>query len=447
MSPFHLSPDEVNMKLIEDIIGGEITQRREEGCDVGEIEGELREILAMGASEERDRRLEKLWERLESLPVRDDFPFEEPSDLEGIREGRPSGPRKLPVRLSEAELYDKIYGAWLGRCAGCLLGKPVEGRSRGEIERYLRLGGAYPLRDYFPRLEVPESEGNLSLKGRGRVFLGEIDGMPHDDDIDYTVLGLHILEEKGLDFTTEDIADQWLDHLPFRCVHTAERIAYRNLVNGLRPPETALHMNPFREWIGAQIRADAWGYAVPGSPELAAELAFRDSALSHVKNGIYGEMFVSAMISAAFVMDDVEEVIRVGLSEIPEGSRLAEAVRYTLGLKGRASSWEEAWDRIMGRYGHYSGVHTINNAAMVMLGLLYGEGDFGRSICISVMCGLDTDCNGATTGSIMGVMLGAKALPDEWTGPLNDKLETFVAGFDERRISKLAERTYRVARV
>ena len=278
------------------------------------------------------------------------------------------------------------------------------------------------------------------------VLQGYIKQMIRDDDIDFTILNLHILEKYGPDFATMNVGDALLSMLPFRQVHTAERVAYANLIKEILPPESALHMNPYREWIGAQIRGDTWGYVTPGMPDLAAELAYRDARLSHVKNGIYGAMFVSAMISAAFATDNIDRIIEVGLSVIPKNSRLAEAVRDVIDWSREYSSWEDAWCKVMEKYGHYHKVHTINNAAIVLLGLIYGKGDYERSITISVMSGLDTDCNGATAGSILGVMLGAKALPEKWIKPLNGQIESFIIGYNNSRISDLAKRTLRQAK-
>src|SRR5258708_9351927 len=123
-----------------------------------------------------------------------------------------------------------------------------------------------------------------------------------------------------------DVADFWLTDIPILHLCTAERVAYRNLCNLIPHPKSATFRNPFREWIGAQIRADFWGYAAAGNPELAAEFAWRDASISHVKNGIYGEMWAAAMIAAAFVTDDVPTIIRAGLAQIPAHCRLADAV-------------------------------------------------------------------------------------------------------------------------
>jgi ADP-ribosylglycohydrolase len=237
------------------------------------------------------------------------------------------------------------------------------------------------------------------------------------------------------------VADEWLELLPFHQVYTAERVAYKNLVNDIPPPSSARTNNPFREWIGAQIRADAFGYVNAGNPERAAEFAYRDAAVSHVRNGIYGEMWSAATIAAAFVTDDVREALEIGLSEIPRNSRLAEAGRKALQWSREFPTWEACWNRARQDYGGLNWVHTINNALWVMLGLLYGEKDFGRTIAIAVRCGDDTDCNGATAGSILGAMLGADALPERWTAPFHDRVRSYVTGFDGSRVSDLAART------
>ena len=428
----------IDYSNLEQIVKDEIVQRREEGCNVTRIEQKFLGMKGKGYAE-----LENLLKESEGLSPKADFPYVEPSDLRGIRATRPSGPRKMKITLSDDELHDRIYGAWLGRCAGCLLGKPVEGWRKDKIEEYLRLARAYPLKNYFPVI-ISVPEGYPTSLAQNRCMLGNIESMVRDDDTDYTILNLHILDTHGLNFTTKNVGEEWLAHLPYKLVYTAERVAYRNLINGISPPASATYRNPYREWIGAQIRADIWGYVTPGMPELGAELAYRDAALSHVKNGIYGEMFVSAMLSAAFATGDIEEIVSIGLSEIPGRSRLGEAVKDVVAWSEEFTDWRDAWNKIMEKYGHYHPVHTINNAAMVLLGLLYGEKDYEKSITISVMGGLDTDCNGATTGSIVGAILGAKALPRKWTRSLNDRIESYVVGFNDCRISGLAQRTFNI---
>ena len=264
--------------------------------------------------------------------------------------------------------------------------------------------------------------------------------------MDYPILGLLALENKGHDLSARTMANTWLSRMPFFLLYTAERNAYSNFVQGYWPPESASHRNPHREWIGAQIRADIFGYVTPGWPEKAAELAFQDASISHVKNGIYGEMFVAAMLAAAFVSDDIEEIIAIGLSEIPAKCRLSEAIKDTLEWCGSTDDWEVVWDQIAEKYGHYSGVHTINNAAIVVLGLWFGNQDYEAGIVTAVRGGWDTDCNGATVGSILGLKFGAKHLPNKWVGVLNDRLLSSVRDCNDNVISELAERTLKVAR-
>jgi ADP-ribosylglycohydrolase len=423
----------------ERLLLSEVTQMREEGYDVEDVGKRLLSILEDG-EDAVDEKLDSIWEALASLAPEPGFKFHEPSDLDSIKQARPDGKRDLGLGLSPDEYYDKVYGAWLGRCVGCVLGKPVEGWPRDRIEGYLMLSGSYPLNDYIPQV-VPNPEGYTLHPSYPGSMRGTINGMPRDDDLDYTILGLHVLEEYGHGFTASDVAAEWLTHLPYNLVYTAERVAYKNLINGLEPTETATYRNPYREWIGAQIRADIFGYVAPGKPEYAAELAFRDASLSHVKNGIYGEMIVAAMISASFVHDDISEIIKAGLAEIPENSRLAKAVRDLVQWSKEYPTWSECWDRVMEDYGCLSWVHTINNTLFILLGLLYGEGDLGKTVSISVMAGHGTDCTGASVGSIIGTMLGAKSLESRWVDPLQDRVQSILAGFSESNISDLAQRT------
>ena len=423
-----------------DILSDELAQRRESGYDVKGLEGRINCALAGHSGED----LWRLLELLEDSPLRPKWPYHEPSSLGEIRESLPD-PLRLPaLSLSEDDLRDRVRAAWLGRCAGCNLGKPVEGWSREDIRRYLELADEYPIRDYVPRLE-PMPEGFEMHPSWKDAVRGNVRFMARDDDIDYTILGLHILETYGFRFGPEDVAEQWMYHMPFLATYTAERAAYRNLVYGLHPPDTASYRNPYREWIGAQIRADMWGYVSPGDPERAVEFAIKDASLSHTGNGIYGEMWASALIAACFVARDMRTALEAALALVPPRSRLAEALRYVFSLHDRGLEWEAARNELEESYGHYSWVHAINNAAVVAAALLWGEGDFTRTIGLAVQGGWDTDCNGATAGSAFGAMHGTEALPGHWVRPLNDVVGSMVTGFDGSRLSDLAERTLQFA--
>jgi ADP-ribosylglycohydrolase len=416
----------------------EINQRRDEGADVSAWAEEHQRLVDAGADEPAWRAFH---DRLYTEPAPPES-LQEPSTLPEIRSLRADGPRRLPV--DDSLLADKMLGAWQGRIAGCILGAVVEGKPREYIDRYLAAAGMDDLTDFFPRLDpLPEwaDEGWLRSERVEHAVAGRITHAIRDDDIDYTILGLHYVEKYGPGFTPDNVADEWLFLLPINQIYTAEHVAYKNLVNGIRPPDCASHRNPYREWIGAQIRADAFGYVNAGNPESAAAMAFRDASISHTRNGIYGEMWSAAMIAAAFSTSDPRAAIEIGLSEIPRGSRLAEAGENMLGWSRECTTWQACWEHAMQDYGTLNWVHTINNAVWVMMGLLYGGGDFGKSVAIAVRCGQDTDCNGATVGSVMGAILGSNAIPAQWTAPFNNTVRSFVIGFDNSLITDLAART------
>jgi ADP-ribosylglycohydrolase/transcriptional regulator with XRE-family HTH domain len=438
--PSHALVNLMDTAELKQLVQMEIQQKKEEGYEV-----EASQEAFAAREKWTKRQLYGFYHDLATVPRCADYPYQEPEVLGQIQEARPEGPRAHTLVVTPGSLYDRIYGAWLGRCAGCVLGKPIEaGWSKGKVIQYLKMANAYPLSNYIPRVVPLPPSFELNPESDG-FFLGEIDGVPYDDDVDYTVLGLHILESHGLSFSTSDVATEWLGHLPYFRVYTAERIAYRNLTLNISPPETAVVLNPARELIGARIRADVYGYIAPGKPELAAALAYRDATLSHTKNGVYSAMFMAAMIAWAFVTADLREIVEVGLSEIPRRCRLAEAVREVLDVWAETADWEIAYDRLILKYGSYHPVHAIVNTLWVVLALLYSDGDFEKAICTAVTCGLDTDCNGANVGSVMGVLLGEGSIADKWTAPLQDTVYTTIAQWKERRISALARRTAEIA--
>ena len=432
----------------------ELIQAQQEGKDITGLKEEIDAIMQMEDGVEKMAAADAFYDKVAAMPVREDFAYSEPSDLEGIKKERPKA-QKLTGKAPEGdELYDKVYGAWLGRCAGCLLGKPVERWTREKIDGLAKDTGNYPISNYFSSDvsdEIKQKYGMMDTWGPIKIYGSNLTGwintvefMPTDDDTNYTIMGLKVLEQAGKGFTSDDIASEWINSLPALHLMTAERVGYRNIISGILPPESGWRRNPYREWIGAQIRADFYGYVAPGNPEEAAEYAWRDAVLAQYKNGIYGEMFVAAMLAAAAITDDMDAIIQAGLGEIPEKSRLAEGVRTVLGWKKDGLSWNEAIDKMHEIYNEEN-MHdwclTTSNAMIVALALTFGENDFEKTIAISVHAAFDTDCNGATVGSIVGMMLGAKALPEKWIAPLNDTVLSSVAEFERSKISDLARRT------
>jgi ADP-ribosylglycohydrolase len=173
-------------------------------------------------------------------------------------------------------------------------------------------------------------------------------------------------------------------------------------------------------------------------------MAFNDARISHVKNGIYGEMFVSAMIACAAVTDNIEEIIKGGLAQIPAKSRLYEAVTKIMDDYKKGVSLEECYDYIHSAYDEYTDhgwCHVISNAMIVVAALLYGEGDFGKSICMAVQTAFDTDCNGATVGSILGMRGGIDCISEYWRKPVNGKIHTSIFGVGTVNIDEAVEKT------
>ena len=428
----------MNLERLKKILMDEAKERFEEGfkLDLGDFAERVGEAESI-------EKLYTLYEELKKLKPRVSFDYVEPSEKEELWRERPGRFDKFEVKVDE-RTWSSVLGGWLGRSIGCMLGKPVEGWSRKQIKSTLTRIGEYPLeKPYFPM----DTFSDVEEKKRSYVKNLTRDNIvkaERDDDLDYTILNLLVCEEHDLSFTSSDVAEAWLTKLPYNLTYTAERAAYRNLTLGFKPPETATYLNPYREWIGAQIRADLWGYISPGDPEQAMNYAFRDARISHTKNGIYGELYVASLVSLAYINHEPVSLVEEGLKAIPSRSRLAEAIKFTIELYRKGLEWEEAIEKILIRYGHYHFVHTINNAALVVAAILWGESDFTKTIFYAVLSGLDTDCNGATTGSILGVMLGVEGIPEEWSKPLNDKLVTAISGLSTLRISQLADRTLKL---
>ena len=422
----------------EDLIEQELAGAADEGRDLSAIA----KRWAAGGGDRRALAIELL-DAADAVPLPGST--DEPESFADIAASWPAPP---PVLGTGAADPDRVHGAWLGRAVGCLLGKPVEKIPREGIREILDATGRWPLSDYFTAVGLPPDVARRwpwNRRSAPTSLVENIDGMPEDDDLNFALIALLVLETHGRGFTSADVAQAWLDFVPGGRVFTAERVAYRNLLDGMVPPDTAGHHNPYREWIGAQIRTDVYGWASPGRPEDAAALAHRDAVVSHVRGGVYGAMWVAAMTSAAVVASDVDTVLDAGESVLPPRSRFAAAVRAARTAGAAAHDWESVVDDIYAWHGHLHWVHGRNNSALVAAALAFGRGDFDRSICAVVAGGWDTDSNGATVGSVVGALAGATGIPGSWTAPLKGRLASSVAGFDGSRFADLAARTLAVA--
>ncbi len=336
----------------------------------------------------------------------------------------------------------RIFEGWVGRAAGNLLGKPVEKIPRVGIREILGSSGQWPLTQYVTAVGVPDevqARWPWNRRSKPTSLRENISGMPEDDDLNFAILALQLVEKHGDALTTEDVAQAWLSDLPAGRVFTAERVAYRNLLDGVDPERAALVRNPFRWWIGAQIRTDVYGWVHPGDRTAAARLALTDARLSHTGAGVDGAIWVAAMSAAALVLDDPREVALAGLEAVAADSEIARAVH--LGLSLADHELDDALDVLHAEYGHLHWVHAINNSALTAYALT--APDFATGVGRAVMGGWDTDSVGATVGAVLGAVRG---VPSEWSEPLDNRLTTSLPGMNQVSFDELAARTLAVAK-
>ena len=421
----------------------EYGQSIEEGLDIEAYKDVFDSVSRLPKGETKKRLGDVLFDVVISAKVKEGYPYVEPSDLSQIQLMRRGVSEPMPY--DESKIRSKELGAWLGRACGCMLGKSVECVRTNELIPFLKETGNYPMYRYIYRTDLEKTDvSKYTFNFTGRIYADEIDGMPVDDDTNYTIMAQRIIEKYGKDFTPYDISREWLSAQPKDEYCTAERVAFCNFVNGYVPPQSAIYKNPYREWIGAQIRADYFGYINPGNPKMAAEMAWRDASISHVKNGIYGEMFVAAMLAVAASCDNIEQIILGGLNEIPHTSRLYEDVMSVVNAYKNGETREKCLDLVRAKYDEYTNhgwCHTNSNAMIVAASLLYGEGDFGKTICIAVETGYDTDCNGATAGSVLGMAMGDGIISEYWRKPINNKINTTIFGIGSVNIEECVDKT------
>lgn len=289
-------------------------------------------------------------------------------------------------------------------------------------------------------------EGYLTENIR-RVF-AEIDGYvrtpnTYNDDITYELAFLAAFEQCGRNITSADIAEQWVALIPFGW--SAEEIALKNIRLGIYPPESGYRNNPFREWIGAQMRGAICGMVAPGDAEAAARYAFLDGQVSHHNNGVLGEVFNAVMVSLAYVKSDVREILDEAISAIPSDSEYYSVIAFAREQCRKFGDWESAWKVCEQRYCRYNWVHAYPNAAAEVVALYYGEGDFDKTMHIIAMQGYDVDCNAAQIATVVAIA-GGKEIGGRWTEPIGDILDTYMRKLKKLSIKELAHRTVTAGR-
>ena len=335
--------------------------------------------------------------------------------------------------ISKEEYRDKVRGCWLGKNIGGTLGAPFEAYRE-----------AHDLDFYTHDL----SKGALP-----------------NDDLDLQLAWLCAAERFGTAVDAKILAEYWVSTITPNWAEYG--VGKTNLRMGLEPPLSGGFCNAFKDSNGAWIRSELWACLMPGHPQLAVRYAYQDAIVDHADEGVYAEVFTAALESAAFVESDYEELVRIGLSYIPKDCDVARAVQLAIDCYRSGLTWKEARIRLLTEipdsFGAQRGGPNPDNLplgswgydapaniGLTILGWYYGEGDFERSICIAAGCGEDGDCTAATLGAIMGIILGAKGIPEKWLAPIGDEIKTFSLNLSSNMIkvpgtvSELTDRTCRL---
>ncbi len=359
----------------------------------------------------------------------------QPDTLNEILALRPEGADAEPKKVDN--LKKRMEGAVIGRLAGCILGVPVELYPHWQMHALaLECGMTWPPQTYWKNTDQPDAV-RYGVNTKVDYLEQNMKEAPVDDDITYMLLNLLLLEKYGKDYTLQNVADHWLEFVPYAC--TAEEEALEQLKAGTRV-ESVANFNPYVEWIGAAIRADAFGYACAGDPKAAAIASYNDAYLTHRKNGIYGEMFCAAAIAAAFTAETPLDAVREGLKQVPKDSEVYKTVDWALRCTKYCSNNVRALRMLEKKFEGMNWVHTLNNMAAIVFALALGKDDFTKCIGECVALGLDNDCTTATLGSIFGACYGIDAIPPYWYDKFNDTVGSYINGYPKFAISDVVDR-------
>ncbi len=354
-----------------------------------------------------------------------------------------SSEQSQPTRsLAADDYYEKIHGAWLGAAVAGALGMSVEGMHKRDLKPFLTDLGQWPLTEYIKTLQ-PRRDPN-----RKQWYTADNwgpSGFGPDDDTLYQIANLLLIEDKGPEITSQDIADKWLASFSvFEAQNCgrAVRVAEELLKKGVNPPASGQHEKG--EYMGGQMKGEFWGYVLPGNPEAASEYGRIDAEVAFHTDGVHGEMFMAAVTAEAFFQSDPVKLLEAGLAVIPSESDYARCIRDVMEWHEQwPDDWEKAHEQIDAKWAPEGAKdrRVFPNNAVNALALLYGEGDFEKTISIAVMAGWDTDTNAGDVGPVMGIILGPGAIAEKWTKPIANIFRCDVKGAEEWKIDELARRT------
>ncbi len=295
------------------------------------------------------------------------------------------------MKLNKNEITDKILGCWIGKNIGGTMGTPYEGMQ-----------------------QLNDISGFNSPKG---------EPLPNDD-LDLQLVWLKAIRDVGpKGISANVLADYWLT---FIAPHWNEYgIGKSNLEMGLLPPLSGEFNNIWKDSNGAWIRSEIWACLAPGLPDVAMKYAIMDASVDHgLSEGTYAEMFTASLESMAFLESDIRTLIEKALGFIPENCRVARSVRLVLDCYDKKIPWVDCRNMILKDSEDLGWFMAPGNIAFTVLGLIYGEGDFKKSLIYAINCGDDTDCTGATCGAVLGIIMGEKALPSDWKEYIGDRIMT-----------------------
>lgn len=318
--------------------------------------------------------------------------------------------------VNSKDFEEKTYAAWIGQIVAGALGTAIEGYTTEQITKK------------FGTITGYVREPNT-----------------YNDDITYELAFLKAFEKKGYDVTSIDISEEWVALIPGGW--SAEDIALKNLKLGIYPPMSGYLNNPYREWIGAQMRGVICGMVAPGNIKKAAELAWKDAVVSHHNNGVLGEVFNAIMASYAYVEEDLRTIVEKSVDLMPKDSEYYSVVKLALDLCKEHDSWEKPWSICEEQLKEYNWIHAYPNAAAQVIALWYGNGDFEKTMTIISMEGQDVDCNAAQIGTIVAVAKGVECINKEkWIDPIGDDLITYMRTMEKLSIKELSNWTVKCTR-
>ena len=386
------------------------------------------------------------------LPMRRDWQYVEPLDWTDIENEMDKNRQTLVTKNIDIDLCSrKVEAGFLASVLGCILGKPLEvDPSLAELKAAGLSCNEWPISDFV-------SENFLQALGKRNpswtdTIRGNINYVAADDDINYSLMGMINLENYGLDLDLDGVKNTWLKHQCLKSVFGPERYLLACVgLNHLYAQNDEEHknndyyyewsniFNPGSELCGAAIRADAYGFAFPGRPDLAAKCAFTDASFTHRRTGVYSTVFVAAAIALMFNAKDPLSAFEGALKFVPQRSRFFYNTKLCLEYVKTSSSFDDAYQKIHQRFIDYGHCKIYQEIGTLINTLHYAEGIWD-GVCKQVMQGNDTDSFGCTAGSLLGVYYGPGELPHDKLAVFNDDIRVSLAYFHERSLFALARR-------